>query len=83
MFSNNKECFSVVGHSSNSGSKSFNLKLSLKRAQSIKDRAIPYYSNNTNKIRTLGKGFTKNIIGTGADDETDAVDRRVEFSKGC
>lgn len=82
-FSDNKECFSVAGHSSRSGSESFNQRLSLKRAQSIKDRSTPYYSGDPSMINTSGKGFSENIIGTGADDMTDAIDRRVEFSKGC
>ena len=31
------------------------------------------------RLRASGMGFRGNIVGTGADDATDAIDRRVEF----
>ena len=32
-----------------------------------------------NQLQAAGVGYRENIIGTGADDASDAVDRRVEF----
>ena len=34
------------------------------------------------RTKTSGVGFRENIIGTGTDDATDALDRRVEFRIG-
>ena len=31
------------------------------------------------KSETIGRGFRENIVGTGTDDITDEIDRRVEF----
>ena len=32
-----------------------------------------------NRSEAIGRGFSENIVGTGADDITDEIDRRVEF----
>jgi outer membrane protein OmpA-like peptidoglycan-associated protein len=36
-------------------------------------------SGAASRLSIIGKGYDENIIGSGTDDEQDAVDRRVEF----
>jgi outer membrane protein OmpA-like peptidoglycan-associated protein len=78
-FSETGLCLNIEGHSSRSGTPEFNEKLSLERAESIQKRLAPYFDNVGSRTRAVGKGFSENYVGTGADDESDAVDRRVEF----
>lgn len=69
----------IIGHCSRSGKESYNDALSLQRAQWIQKRMACYASEMANKSETIGRGFSENIVGTGADDITDEIDRRVEF----
>jgi outer membrane protein OmpA-like peptidoglycan-associated protein len=79
-----KTCLSVVGHTSRTGSESFNDRLSLQRADSIKERLEKEAPDLGGKLKTSGVGFRENIVGTGTDDVRDALDRRVEFKvTGC
>jgi len=72
-------CVEVVGHTSASGTESFNEKLSLARAVRIRQRLIAEAPSLAPRINTLGMGFKENIVGTGSDDVRDALDRRVSF----
>jgi len=76
-----QECMTVVGHSSHTGSAQYNLDLSLRRAQRIRDTLASYSRGGGLRLDALGRGFEENIIGTGTDDDQDAIDRRVEFRK--
>ncbi len=77
-------CITIVGHASRSGSEEHNKKLSLKRAERLMELLRAEASESSRKIRTEGLGYTENIIGTGTNDERDAIDRRVEFKVvGC
>lgn len=69
----------IIGHSSRSGSEGFNDKLSLQRAEWIQNQMIAYAPLVKGKSETFGRGFKENIVGSGKDDITDAIDRRVEF----
>jgi len=69
----------IVGHSSRTGSDAYNEKLSLHRALWIQKRMALYAPAIMNKSETIGRGFVENIVGTGTDDITDQIDRRVEF----
>lgn len=74
-----KACLSIVGHTSASGTAAINDPLSLARAQAVRgllQREVPGLEK---RLRVNGVGSRKNIVGTGADDSSDAVDRRVEF----
>ena len=77
-------CLEIVGHTSRTGPEPINERLSLLRAERIKqklDRDVPAL-----KTRTIanGVGSKENLIGTGPDDARDALDRRVEFKVvGC
>ncbi len=72
-------CLSIIGHTSRSGSESLNDRLSLARAESIRSRLEAEEPNLKDRIRVTGVGYSQNIVGTGADDASDAIDRRVEF----
>ncbi|WP_198038283.1 OmpA family protein [Skermanella stibiiresistens] len=78
-------CLEVAGHTSPTGPAALNDRLSLLRAEFVKsrlDREEPVLGART--IAT-GAGSRDNLIGTGRDDVTDALDRRVEFKviPGC
>lgn len=72
-------CLKVVGNTSHSGPAALNLTLSLQRANVIRDRMVALAPDLRRRLKTEGVGFSKNLVGTGVDDATDAVDRRVEF----
>ena len=77
-------CLRVIGHTSKTGTAEVNDKLSLSRATAIRDRLAREVPAIAKRTRVSGVGFRENIVGTGTDDATDAVDRRVEFKVvGC
>lgn len=72
-------CLNIVGHTSHSGSEQMNDRLSLARATFVRellDHDVPGLSR---KSQVHGVGYRENIVGSGADDASDALDRRVEF----
>lgn len=69
----------IIGHSSRTGSETYNDKLSLQRALSIQTQMVSYSRQLLGRSEALGRGIRDNIVGTGADDVTDEIDRRVEF----
>lgn len=72
-------CVQIVGHASKSGTDDYNNRLSLKRARSIQSKLKMESPAIAQKTRSFGRGFNENIIGSGANDASDAIDRRVEF----
>lgn len=72
-------CLNVVGHTSRSGSEQVNERLSLARATAVRAQLDRLAPNLTHKMKVEGLGYKENLVGTGADDATDAIDRRVEF----
>lgn len=77
-------CVVVTGHTSRTGSEAVNNRLSLDRAVTVKNRLSAEAPQLAPKLREAGMGFRENIVGTGADDASDALDRRVEFKVvGC
>jgi outer membrane protein OmpA-like peptidoglycan-associated protein len=77
-------CLEIAGHTSRTGPEPLNERLSLMRAQYIKQRldaAAPALAKRTS---ASGKGSSQNLSGLGTDDARDALDRRVEFKvKDC
>lgn len=69
----------IVGHCSKTGSESYNDKLSLQRAQWFQKQMIAYAPEIKDRLEPVGRGFRDNIVGTGADNITDEIDRRVAF----
>ncbi len=72
-------CMDIVGHASHTGTEDYNKRLSLKRAERIQDRLQSEVKGVGKKTHAIGRGFSENKVGTGTDDERDALDRRVEF----
>jgi outer membrane protein OmpA-like peptidoglycan-associated protein len=74
-----RTCLRVIGHTSRTGSEPLNERLSLRRAEFIKQRLLAETREASSRIETAGAGSRENIIGSGTDDLRDALDRRVEF----
>ena len=79
-----KVCMNVVGHTSHTGSEAYNDKLSAQRAAAVRLKLGAESAELMGRTKTTGVGFRENIIGTGTDDASDALDRRGEFKiVGC
>ena len=74
-----KSCLEVVGHTSRSGAEPLNQRLSKLRAEYIKKRLEGEAPPLAKRITTQGVGSRDNLVGTGKDDMSDALDRRVVF----
>lgn len=75
-------CMEVVGHTSHTGSEAFNDRLSAQRAAFIRSKLEAEAPALAGRLKASGVGFRENLIGTGTDDASDALDRRVEFKVG-
>ncbi len=74
-----RACMDVVGHTSKTGSEQVNEALSLRRAETVRQRLAAESAQLGTRTRSVGRGFRENIGGSGSDDAVDALDRRVEF----
>jgi Outer membrane protein and related peptidoglycan-associated (lipo)proteins len=72
-------CVEVAGHASRSGSEPMNERISLQRAEYVKQRLVAEKKNLEKRLTTQGYGSRQSMIGTGSDDASDALDRRIEF----
>ncbi|MCZ8375243.1 MAG: OmpA family protein [Beijerinckiaceae bacterium] len=74
-----KDCLEVVGHASRTGVESFNVALSRQRAE----RIITMLGERTpalqGRLKPAGIGSREVLVGLPQDDESTAIDRRVEF----
>lgn len=78
------KCLDVTGHASKSGSSEYNERLSLQRAAKVVATIQHASPSTAGKLKAYGKGFQETIVGSGSNDVTDAIDRRVEFNvKAC
>ena len=75
----NKGCLEIVGHTSATGLAPINDRLSGLRADYIKDRLEDEEHSLRERLIATGKGSREMIVGTGRDDASGALDRRVEF----
>jgi outer membrane protein OmpA-like peptidoglycan-associated protein len=75
----NQSCLEVVGHTSATGLPAMNDRLSGLRADFIKDRVEAEEGALQGRLLSDGRGSREMIVGTGRDDPSDALDRRVEF----
>jgi len=82
--SKTQACMEIIGHTSRTGAEPVNERLSLIRAQYIKQRLETDAPPLKARTKAIGKGSQETLIGIGTDDGRDAVDRRVEFRVvGC
>ena len=72
-------CLQVTGHTSASGSAALNERLSVLRAETVKGRLEQTNPALRGRVVAAGQGAKEPLVGTGADDGTDTLDRRVEF----
>ena len=78
-------CLELVGHTSPTGPEPLNKRLSVLRAEAIKDRIQSDEPAFGKRMIAAGVGSAENLVGSGKDDISDALDRRVEFKviAGC
>lgn len=72
-------CLQVTGNSSPSGSAALNEQLSQLRADYVKTRLEADAPGLQGHVIATGVGAKNNLVGTGADNSSDALDRRVDF----
>jgi outer membrane protein OmpA-like peptidoglycan-associated protein len=75
----NRSCLEVIGHTSATGLPAMNDRLSVLRADFIKGRVEAEEASLQGRLLSSGKGSREMLVGTGRDDPSDALDRRVEF----
>ena len=76
---NSNACLEIAGHTSSTGPEPINERLSLRRAEYIRQRLDSQAPALGKRTIATGKGSSENLVGTGKDDVTDALDRRVDF----
>ena len=72
-------CLNVVGHTSPTGPEPLNERLSVLRAENVKNRLERETPQLKGRVIASGVGSKEKLVGTGTDDLRDALDRRVEF----
>lgn len=72
-------CLDIIGHASPTGRQAVNQRVSLDRARSIRQRLLALEPPLARRLQAEGAGASKPLVGTGRDDATDLLDRRVEF----
>ena len=72
-------CLEITGHTSPTGPAALNERLSFLRAEYIRSRLESEAPQLGSRIMANGVGSREAVVGTGADDASDALDRRVEF----
>jgi outer membrane protein OmpA-like peptidoglycan-associated protein len=74
-----RDCLEIVGHTSRSGPESLNERLSLQRAEFVRTHLEAEAADLAGRVIAYGAGSRENLVGTGKDDVSDALDRRVAF----
>jgi outer membrane protein OmpA-like peptidoglycan-associated protein len=77
--SKSPHCLRIVGHASRVGSDAANRRLSLRRAQAVRQIMLSTRPELATKLSVVGMGESRTIVGSEADDQHNAADRRVEF----
>ena len=72
-------CLEVEGHTSPTGPASLNERLSLARAERVRSRLVAQRPALQDRLEAEGVGSREPVVGSGADDASDVLDRRVEF----
>jgi outer membrane protein OmpA-like peptidoglycan-associated protein len=72
-------CLEIVGHTSRTGPAQLNERLSVLRAEFVRELLQGTEPRLSNRLIATGVGSRENIVGTAKDDASDAIDRRVEF----
>ncbi len=72
-------CMLVLGHTSPTGPRAVNESLSERRAKFVRQQIVERAPVLKVRLEALGRGSSDTLVGTGQDDATDALDRRVDF----
>lgn len=72
-------CLELSGHTSPTGPEPVNLRLSQLRAEFVRGQLLRYAPALEKRTLAVGKGSSEPLVGTGRDDLSDALDRRVVF----
>lgn len=75
----NGTCLQVTGHTSTTGTPAANQRISRARAERIRKGLVAERQDLSRRTAAVGAGASQPIIGTGRDDATDLLDRRVDF----
>ena len=73
-------CLLLTGHTISTGSAERNDRLSLARADRLRQELAKIDPDVRDRITIRGVGSRNAIVGTGRDDVTDLIDRRVDFA---
>ena len=73
-------CLLLTGHASPTGTAALNDRLSRARAERLRARLVAQRAGLRERTRAAGVGAREPLIGTGVDNISDALDRRVEFA---
>ena len=73
-------CLLLTGHASPTGTAAANERLSRGRAERLRARLAAERSTLRERTRATGVGAREPLIGTGVDNVSDALDRRVELA---
>lgn len=77
-------CLEISGHTSATGPEPLNERLSLLRAEYVKSQLEAHAPALARRSIAAGMGSRQTMVGSGRDDASDALDRRVEFKViGC
>ncbi|MBV8502776.1 MAG: OmpA family protein [Paucibacter sp.] len=74
-----KGCAEIGGHASRGGPEAINERLSAARAEYVMRRLVDEAPALGKRLVSVGYGSRANVIGTGRDDASDQLDRRVEI----
>lgn len=75
-------CLVTVGHTSPTGAPAVNDRLSLARAEAVRRQLVQRAPALSRRAAAEGRGSREPVVGTGRDDASDVLDRRVEFLSG-
>jgi outer membrane protein OmpA-like peptidoglycan-associated protein len=79
-----KSCIDIVGHVGTSGTVADRERLSLQRAEFVKQRLDAISPQLKKRTKAAGEGSREALVGLGTDDAKDALDRRIELRiTGC
>ncbi len=71
--------FIIEGHTDSFGGDDFNLQLSLKRAEAVRNWLVERLRIDASNIKVLGLGKTRPIVSVAGDQDQQSLNRRVEI----
>ncbi len=72
-------CMEIAGHTGRAGSEALNERVSLQRAEYVRQRLIEERKDLAKHLSARGYGSKDALVATGREDPSDALDRRIEF----